>query len=280
MQYTVTTPTDLLLLLREYQALTIFQIVKLLDKEKTITNIRPKLHTLAKNGLVAIQRLPRSNPFGSSPFCYSLTSQGIRALANTTDLPTPAKLSEVALEHTVSINNVAVLAHLLTRQEKRITLTEIRHESLMKKNPIVLTEKHFLVPDLFVRFTLAPPYGKQNEQIGLLFEIDHKGTEWADIIKDKAKKYVDISYGMYQKYFGLESLSVIFLVTGNGKTRVKNILSWIQQTFHNNKEDADIFLCAALDPCTTHPLQFFCDPLFFQPFDSSLHPLIEKTKTL
>jgi hypothetical protein len=279
MQYTVTTPTDLLLLLREYQALTIFQIVKLLDKEKTITNIRPKLHSLAKNGLVTIQRLPRSLPFGSSPFCYSLTSQGIRALANTTDLPTPAKLSGVALEHTVSMNDIAVLAHQVGKREPGMRLAEIKTESHMKQHPIPLKNNAFLVPDLFVHLVVQPPYGKPNESIGFLFEND-RGTEWADIIRGKAKKYADISYGIYQEYFGLDSLTVVFLITAGGKSRVKNILSWIQEELHSTKQDADLFLCAALDPCTIDPLQFFCDPLFFQPFDSSLHPLIEKTKTL
>ncbi len=276
MQYTVTTPTDLLLLLREYQALTIFQIVKLLNKEKTITNIRPKLNTLKNQGLITIQRLPRLEPVGSSPFCYSLSREGYRTLANNTDLPVPAKQSSVSLEHTISTNHVAVLTHQLVRQEKHITLTEIRTESLMKTHPIPLKNKTFLVPDLFIRLTLSPPYGKQNEQIGVIFEIDHKGTEWADSIKDKAKKYVDISYGMYQDYFGLESLTVIFLVTGSGKTRVKNILSWIQEALYDAREDADIFLCASLDPRTIPPLHFFCDPLFYQPFNSNYHPIIEK----
>lgn len=277
MEYSVTTPTDLMILLRDYQALTIFQICKLLNKVKTRTNILEKLQKLEKNGLVASQRLPRLEPVGSSPFCYSLTREGHRALANTTDLPISAKLSGVALEHTISIADVAVLAHLLTRQETRITLSEIRTEALMKKNPIMLKNNGgSLVPDLFIRLTINPPFGKQNEQIGLIFEIDHKGTEWADIIKDKAKKYVDISYGIYQDYFGLESLTVIFLVTGNGKFRVKNILSWIQEALYANREDADIFLCAAVDPVKTPPLQFFCDPLYQQPFATSLHPIIEK----
>ena len=276
MHYSVTTSTDLLMLLREYQALTIYQIVKILDKEKTRTNILEKLQKLENQGLDTTQRLPRLEPVGSSPYCYSLTREGHRVLANTTDLPIPAKQSPVALEHTVSINDVAVLAHLLTRQEKRITLAEMRTESLMKKYPLQLKNNAFLVPDLFVRLTLFPPYGKQNEQMGLIFEIDHKGTEWADIIQDKAKKYVEISYGIYQDYFKLPSLSVIFVVTGSAKTRVKNILSWIQEAVYENKEDADIFLCAAVDLRTTPPLQFFCESLFYQPFDSSLHPIIEK----
>ena len=276
MPFAVTTPTDLLLLLREYQAVTIFQIGKILDKEKTRTNILEKLQKLEKQGLVTTQRLPRLEPVGSSPYCYSLTREGHRVLANTTDLPIPAKQSPVALEHTIAINDVAVLFHQLVRVEKRITLTEIRTESLMKKYPLQLKNHAFLVPDLFVRFTLSPPYGKQGEPLGLLFEIDHKGTEWDEIIQDKAKKYVEMSYGAYQKYFGLASLSVIFLVTGNGKSRVKNILSWIQEALYANREDADIFLCARVDPRTTPPLQFFCDPFYQQPFSSSLHPIIEK----
>ena len=111
MLYTVTTPTDLLLLLGQHQYLTIFQICKLLGKETTINNIREKLKKLVSEELVETVCLPRTSASGGrSAYLYSLSKKGMRAISDTLDV---SKKSGVALEHTKAINDVAVLAQTI-----------------------------------------------------------------------------------------------------------------------------------------------------------------------
>jgi hypothetical protein len=148
---------------------------------------------------------------------------------------------------------------------------------MLKKYPIPLDEKKavFLVPDLFVHLTLAPPYGKYGEPLGIIFEID-RNTEDVYQIKEKIRNYVTFSYGIYQDYFGLQSLTICFIITEGGQTRLKQLLTWAEQELKQKKDEADLFLFGAIDPAAISPLSFFCDTLYFSPFYPARQPLIEK----
>ncbi len=225
--------------------------------------------------LVEVTTVPQSTATGKLPFIYSLTKKGLRRLS-VSESSRQSKKSGIALEHTLSINNVAILAHLLPTAAPQITLFEMRHESLLKKYPIVINEKNLLIPDLFLRFSLSPPYGKMHEPLGILFEID-RNTEDCYQIKEKIRNYIALLYGIYQAYFGLTSLTICFVITEGRRTRIKQLLTWAEQELKQHSEDvSDVFLFGLCDPAHISPLSFFCDALWHQPFLVSLQPLIEK----
>jgi predicted ArsR family transcriptional regulator len=125
--FTFTTPDDFLLLLSRFHYLSIQQIVRLLGKETSSNHIRSKLKQLVDSGLVEVTAFPRASATGKMPFLYSLTKKGQRVLS-LADSGTKSQKSGIALEHTLSINDVAILSYVLPKIEPRITLFELRHE--------------------------------------------------------------------------------------------------------------------------------------------------------
>src|SRR5437016_5107265 len=80
MEQNITSPDELLRLLYQFNTLTIFQIVRLLGKEKSINNIRSKAKRLIDLGLVETQYLARAAKGGRSPLCYSISARGCKYL--------------------------------------------------------------------------------------------------------------------------------------------------------------------------------------------------------
>jgi Replication-relaxation len=273
---TATTPDDLLLLLRQFHYLSIRQITRLLGKETSSNNIRSKMKKLVAAGLVEVTSLPRSQAGGTMPFVYSLSKKGLRTLSEA-EGSGPSHKSGIVLAHTLSINDVAILATLLPRVEPRITLCDLRLESALKKYPIALGNTLFVVPDAFCQFLLTPPLGTPNEPLGILFEID-RNTEDIYQVKEKIGNYLALSAGPYQDYFQLESLTICFVITVGGQARLQQLLTWTEQELTKQQavEFADLFLFYCCEPAALSPRSFFCAPVWSQPFTAALLPLIEQ----
>ena len=274
MQNSVTTEGELLQLVHQFQALTVFQIVRILGKETTINNIRSKLKRLVDSGLLETQFLPRTSLGGRSPIVYSLSNKGMRLLGDEHTAQQKLK-GMLPLQHLLEINDVLIAALTLPRVEPRIAVFEWRHEHQFKQYPIKISEHTFLSPDAFVHVTLAPPYGKPGERCGIIFEID-RGTEDVYTIQNKLRCYRTLFYGDFEQVFGCANLTVAFVVTSGGEARVRQLVRFAQATFEHSKEDAELFIFSSVVPGDIQPLPFFTDPLFVQPFTSSPLPLIEK----
>ncbi len=267
------------MLLHQYQYLTITQIVKLLGKESTVNNIRAKLKRLVDDKLVETQGLHDGKHIaGRLAYVYSLTRKGVRSLSDSGET---AKKSGVAVEHTLAINDVAILAQGIGRVVPQVVLFETRLESSLKKYPVILKqteqEAQCLVPDVWTHLTLFPPFTKLTyANLGIFFEID-RGTEDVYTIKEKIQKYraLLLTDGLYEHSFGIAALIIAFVVTA-GKQRLRQLLLWMNQELMRTPGSAPFFSVTACDPATISPASFFCDPIWYHPLDPSPHPLIER----
>src|SRR6266566_506012 len=154
----VTTRDDLLALLHRFQALTIFQITRLLQKQSSINNIRSKMKGLVNDGLVEVQFLPHTTPSGSTPMVYALSSKGVRYIEGSCTLASTngQKIRGILpLRHLIDINDVLIQSLLLQTIAPAISVLEYTHEKTFKQNPIKISERSFLVPDGFTRFALS-----------------------------------------------------------------------------------------------------------------------------
>lgn len=278
MYASVTTPDDLLLLLHRFRSLTIFQITRLLQKERSINNIRSKMKRLVDNGLVDVQFLPRTSPSGSTPMVYSLSSRGTKYVEGPhASAPSAGQKIRgvLPLQHLLQINDVLIAALLLPLSAPEISVLEFVHERIYKQNPICVAQGAYLCPDGFTHFVLAPPYGKPGEPMGIIWEID-RGTEDVYTIRDKLRCYKKLFYGDFEQVFNTPALSVAFVVTHGGQARVKQLVRASEQELKHHPDDSEFFIFSSASPTDISPLPFFTSPLWTQPFQESLIPLIER----
>lgn len=211
---------------------------------------------------------------------YSLSAKGARFLEEEHQL-SPHMTNGVKkhgfLTHTLQVNDLIIAAHLLTHQEPRITLCTWQQERLLKQHPILVSstpQKTYVVPDGFLHFVLSPPYGKPNEPLGIVCEID-RNTEDTYVIQEKVTNYVAFAYGPYQNAFHLESLTIAFVVTEGGEKRKQQLVSWTEQALKTKQQEGELFLFAACDPSTSDPRTLFCGRVWQQPFKKKPIALIE-----
>jgi hypothetical protein len=286
LDYTVTTPEDLLQLLLTHQYLTIKQIVKLLGKQSTVTNIREHINDwLIAQGLVEAETLPRKGRRGSSPYVYSLTRKGHKLFSE--EDTQVGKKSVVALSHTLAINDVAILCQLVGKRNPVIQLFEQRFESVLKAHPIVLGEKGkgkdkeplMIVPDFYSHLLLTAPYTTQKRtSVGMLWEID-RGTEDVYTMKEKIRRYQTLllTDGLLESYFALSAVKIAFVVTPPaGISRLRQLLNWTRQVLQKSPDDSEFFYFTLCDPATIDPVDFFTQPLWYRATSATPLPLIEK----
>ena len=278
MQGSATTPDDLIVLLRRFQILTIYQITSLLQKQSSINNIRSKMKRLVDSGLVDFQFLPRTTPSGSTPMVYSLSSKGLKYVEEMgATIHAPQRIKKMLpLQHLLDINDVLIASLRLQSAAPEISVFEYRHEKVFKQNPIRITEGSYLCPDGFVHFVLSPPYGKPGEPMGIIWEVDCN-TENADIvIREKVRRYRRLFHSNFEQVFGVPAICAAFVVTQGGETRVKQLVRAAEQELERFPDDSELFLFGSISPTDMQPLPFFTSALWLQPFQSSTVPLIER----
>ncbi len=272
---------SLLTALNTYYCLTIRQFVRLLHKETIPNYLREKLTRLVLGGYVDYQFMPRVTKAGSSPLVYFLTDKGIRFLHEEEEKTPGDAKPRGYLNHTAIVNDIAIAASQLSEHEPSIRLFEMRHERQFKIHPIRL-QKNLLIPDLWLHFKLNPPFGSRtNIPMGIMIELDNSASEDSYIIREKARRYIELSHGIYQKEFGIPSLTICFITTVN-QNRLTQLRTYVRQELKENKDNADDFLFAMLSPSLFDksgaiiPRALFCDPIWYSPVDATKKALIER----
>jgi hypothetical protein len=247
------------------------QSCKLLRRESSINHVRSKLNSLKQDGMIDSTTLPRSTS-GKPPTVWFLTQSTLKDIALSLGLPVPLATGEKKhgyLEHTLACTDLAVASITLPLAEPVFTLMNFKHERTLKNAAIKLSEGVYLIPDGWVHLRL-----NNTEDIGICFELD-RNTEEKEKIVSKINNYVAFARGIYQRTFGLSSLSIAFCVTDGGHKRVKQLLSWAEQALDANKDAASLFLFGSVSPGALEPDSFFLDSTSLSPFDNTPHALVD-----
>jgi hypothetical protein len=222
------------------------------------------------DGMVDSTTLPVTA--GKPPTIWFLTQGALKDIALSLGLPVPLASGEKKhgyLLHTLRCSDLAVASITLPQVNKSFTLMNFKHERTLKNSAIKISEGVYLVPDGWVHLRV-----NNAEDIGICFEID-RNTEEKEKIVSKLNNYVAFARGIYQRTFGLSSLSIAFVVTDGGHKRVKQLLSWAEQALDANLEAATLFLFGSVSPGSLEPDSFFLDCTFLSPFDSTPHALVD-----
>lgn len=205
---------------------------------------------------------------GNVPFVYSLSAKGIRHLETAFGV-SPGNRRGTFSEHTLLVNDALIALVLAAKMEPCVRLVEMKHERAYKQQNIPVGESRFLEPDGFLHFQLSPPFGVDNESMGIFLEVDREKEGKAEIQSKLARYITVLSSGIY----GLNAFTVAFCVPGGS---IKYLVQWTEQAFQNQKEQAALFVFTNCDPAETSPLDFVTSPLWYQPFDTKPHALIER----
>jgi len=262
---------DILTALYFFHYLKHSQVVTLLQRKNIENHVRTKLNHLVDGGLVETTTLARSTA-GAPPKVFYLTAQGIKRVADTTGVPAYLPASDKKhgyLEHSLECADILISSVLLPHVEPSFTLIDVKHERTLKNNPCKISDGVYLVPDGWVHLL------RHTEDIGICFEVDRNTELQKDKIVAKLNNYMSVASGIYQQTFGLESLTVAFCVTEGGQKRVKQLVTWAEQTLKNNMEAASLFLFGSVAPQAIDPASFFLDATFVRPFDNIPHALVE-----
>lgn len=261
---------DLLTALFHLHYATLSQLCKLLGRETSINHVRNKLNNLKADGMVDSTTLPVTA--GKPPTIWFLTQSTIKDIADSLGLPIPFATGDKKhgyLEHTLACNEVLIASVLLPQVKPQFTLMNFKHERTLKNSAIKISDGVYLVPDGWVHLRLNTV-----EDIGIAFEID-RNTEEKEKIVSKLNNYVTFASGIYQKTFGLSSLSIAFCITEGGDRRVRQLVSWAEQVLANTKEAAPLFLFGSVTPGALEPDTFFLDKFFLSPFDKTPYALVD-----
>src|SRR6266851_2339665 len=258
--------TSILASLNTYQYLLLRQITRLLGRESISNYTRERLNILIAEKLVTAQYPPRASRTGKAPLVYSLTGKGKRFFSENDEEKT---LSGGYIEHTISVGDILISGALLEKSEPRIRLFEMRPEHLFKQHPIRLGKSEFLAPDGWQHFKVSPPYGKPGEAIGIVYEAD-RASEDNYKIREKIQRYCTLAGGLHREVFGIDSLTITFVVTEGSVRRLQQLLTWVRQELKHMTEERDLFLfCTVDDTSAINPLTFFCQPIWIHPFQKN-----------
>ena len=264
-----------LLLLYHFHYLTLKQFCKLLGKTNE-THVRDDLNEII--GKVVGKGLITKEPItgklnvkaGRVPLVYSLTETGMKKLNEELGLSAGTRKGTFS-EHTLLVNDALITLVLATKQEPSIRLCELWHERYFKQHNIQVGDKSFLEPDAVLHLQLSPPFGGENEHVGVCLEID-RGSESMLQWQEKVRKYMSLASGVYQKQFGLESLTIAVCQPGGD---VKLLARWTEQAVKDKKEHAPLFLFTNSNPVDRDPVEWVTAPVWTG-IDNTPYALIEK----
>jgi len=249
------------------------QITKLHETESITNYTRERLTHLISEKLVTAQYTHRPSRTGKAPLCYSLTGKGKKLFSEKEDEKT---LGGGNIDHTIQVNDVLIAGVRLEKKEQRIRLFEMRTEHQFKQHTLQLGKSEYLAPDGWQHFRLSPPYGKPGEPLGVAWEID-RASEDMYKIREKIRRYCTLAGGLHREVFGIDSLSIAFVVTESGVRRLQQLLTWARQELKHMDEEKDLFLFIAVDDTSAiDPLTFYFQPVWYHPFEKVRKTLVEK----
>ncbi|MCL5959437.1 MAG: replication-relaxation family protein [Chloroflexi bacterium] len=261
------------------------QLTRLLFSPSSLSYTQEHLKRLFHASYLQRLFLPTPTPFGSSPAIYTLDKKGFAYLKAGDVAPIgrfrsteQAKREWLFLEHTLAINDFLILAERLVKATSSIGIAEMLHERTLKRNPVYVLdgkERIGIVPDCYLDLR------KEKAQTCLAIEIDRSGGVERKPFQRKVRGFVEFVKGEYQQTFGTQSLTVVFVIM-SGERRLREVLAWTEKELEaiNEKDQADLFRFAMLDPAAADPHQVFCAPIWQRPFDSTPLALLETDSSL
>jgi len=263
-----------LLLLYRFHYLTVKQVSRLLGKtiDWQEDNVGDALRKKFQEGLLTRQPITGGiTKAGRVPYVYSLSDKGVEKLKKELSI-SPGTRKGTFSEHTLLVNDALISLILASKQEPSIRLVDLKHERAFKQQNIPVGDSRFLEPDGFLHFQLSPPFGGENESVGVCLEID-LGSESKLQWKEKVDKYLAFTSGVYQERFGLKSLTIAVCRPGGN---IRQLKDWTEEVVKLKKEYAELFIFTDSNPVDCDPVEWVTSPLWQQPFDSNPHALIEK----
>lgn len=257
--------------LYNYYYLTAKQVCRLHYSPGSLTRVEKLLKELRDANFLQWDFLPVKRRFGSSPAYYMLAKRGIsylRRLGKDVSLlpylSEKRQLKSLFIPHSIAVNDFLIAASLLPRVVSDICLHDIHHELLLKR-----TMKGTVIPDGWLDFR------RGNEQNCFWLEMD-RGTEDVRVFREKIRSLVKFSKTSYQEVFHTPSITIVFATTA-GSARLKNILTWTQQTLSemSEKHEADLFRFASIPEGELDPAWLFFEPLWIAPFRDTPLSLLE-----
>jgi hypothetical protein len=231
----------------------------------------------------------RTSGKGKAPFVYTLSSQSqkyLKDLGIDVDLrfrPEEEILrSNQHLLHTLAINDFLISAKLLTKAVPAISLAEMRHERILKREPDRVsvvradgaTELVSVIPDSWLDIRVQPPGQERPSQYCVALERD-RGTTEQKAFRQRIRARVAWRQEAYQKHFGTRSLTIAYVVSPPGK-RLDDVRAWTEAELDSlGKKFSEPILFTDIDPATSSPEELFLSRLWYEPFRRNPVALID-----
>lgn len=222
--------------------------------------------------------VPKGRSPGQPEYVWSLRPKGYRALAQM-DVEVAKRLSytldrsQYFMAHTQAINDTLIASELFALEEPNVELTGFLHEESFKRAQLNPT------PDGWVRYKIGDTTG------AILWEID-RGTEDKRKWTQKVIAYCDFLEGpenVYKELGGDEPVQVAIVVRSNPTQRTKapeercaELLEWAEIAL--SSDWGPLFSFTPVDPVSVTPREFFTDPHWFSPHDTTPTSLIPRER--
>jgi hypothetical protein len=233
-----------------------------------------------------------SNPGRPHPV-YTLTDTGRRYLQKQGKILNNAFLpgeehSEYFLKHTPNVNDVLLTVERFVRINPAIELDGITHEKELKRTPyhyeLPGNVKTSYAPDGWFRVFVPAGDGKRSDEAFVL-ELDRASEDKRDQWWGKMRGLLAWRKNGYETQMGTDSLTVaVVCATGENRkdtpegrlARRLKLIRWTEELLTEDKRrgDAAVFLFIDADPARLSQDEFFCTPLWYQPFGAAPVPLL------
>lgn len=267
-------PTDIPILdaFARYFYLTAAQVTRLRYAPTSHTYSQARLKTLADNGYLQRLFLPRPSRTGSAPLVYTLARKGLNTLRDAGReierryRPAEAReLSYMHLAHTLALNDALIALELLARREAAFEIAELRHERILKLDPVHVQladgSRVGVIPDAWLDLRIA---GRYQECYAL--ELD-RGTTEQKAWRRKVAALLAYADGPYQDAFGTEAITIAVIATP-GEARRQELVRWTEAelTEHGRTGQGELFRFTDLPAGETDPATFYQSAGWWIPF--------------
>lgn len=288
--HTTAVDLEILRLLQTYHYLTTEQIVKIRYSPNSLPTAQVRMKALFEAEFVGRRRLP-SLSTGNTSFVYYLSTKGrdlleedmgsaIAGRVRTDDIE---HMQYPFLQHVLSLNDFLIAASQLPSFVPAISLAEMRHDLDLKKTPVRLNvpdsklrEKVTVIPDAWLDVRMEVLGKTKPRRKCLVIELD-RGTTSITPLKQKLRAlYYFACSEAYVQLFGTDLCQVAYATTA-GEARLHQLLNWCEQELEEQQltEEANLYRFTALpEDSAYNPLQLFCSPLWYKPFEEEPVPLL------
>lgn len=267
--------------LAKYRYLLPEQVMRRYWHGKSLSRAHAVLKHLTDQGYARTVIVPRSETRGRPRWAYGLGAKGLALLrAEGDDIPRRLHLSRQPsqqLPQTLFCNDVSIAAHLLSRDQPAVRLTDFLHEQDLHIAP-----NHLIYPDGRKRdiefdgvlfFDIADAEGEFEQVLCLETDMGTSQRYW----REKLDAYIDYVDRHYRADYRTDSFSLI-VATPAGETHLRNLLRWTERVLcARSLEHSDWprrLYFSALSAATTPPVDYFLAPTWQQPFaDARAAPL-------